>query len=195
MPRATTGALILPEYVVVERGGIRFGVVSVLDPAMRIVTMNAEDGGLYTVADPVATLREVIPRLRREAQTVVLVGHLGEATTETVLREVRGIDIAVVGHTYRNLQADHSALAEELLRFVEQGGQNSNDYVENLLIPLGIHDLDPFPMLIWGPDYARYRRSPQFNDFIRKSGALAYWQTQGFPAQCRPAENEGFECD
>jgi len=103
--RDTTGTLLLPEYLVVERGGIRFGIVSVLDPAMRIVTMNGEDG-LYAVADPVATLREVIPRLREEAQTIVLVGHLGEATTETVLREVRGIDIAVVGHTYRNLSAE-----------------------------------------------------------------------------------------
>ncbi|MFO7609104.1 MAG: multiheme c-type cytochrome [Candidatus Krumholzibacteriia bacterium] len=100
--RDTTGALILPEYLVVERGGIRFGIVSVLDPSQRIVTLTGEEGA-YVVADPVATLREVLPRLRREAQTVVLVGHLGEATTETVLREVKGIDLAVVGHTFRNL--------------------------------------------------------------------------------------------
>lgn len=100
--RDTTGTLILPEYLVVERGGIRFGIVSVLDPALRIVTLTGEEGA-FTVADPVATLRELLPRLRAQAQTVVLVGHLGEATTDAVLREVEGIDLAVIGHTFRNL--------------------------------------------------------------------------------------------
>lgn len=100
--RDTTGTLLLPEYLVVERGGIKFGVVSVLDPSLRIITMQGEEGG-YQVDDPVATLRELIPRMRKEVQTVVLVGHLGEATTEALLKEVKGIDVAVIGHTYRNL--------------------------------------------------------------------------------------------
>ena len=100
--RDTTGALILPEYLVVERGGVRFGLISVLDPSLRIVTLTGDEDQ-FTVADPVATLRELIPRVRKEAQTIVLVGHLGEATTETILREVKGIDLAVLGHTFRNL--------------------------------------------------------------------------------------------
>ena len=100
--RDSTGALLVPEYLVVERGGVRFGVVSVLDPALRIITLTGEEQG-FAVADPVATLRELLPRVRREADTVVLVGHLGEATTQTVIQEVKGIDIAVLGHTYRNL--------------------------------------------------------------------------------------------
>lgn len=92
--------LLLPEYVVVERGGVRFGIVSVLDPKKRIVTMTAADER-FEVDDPVATLRTVIPRLREECDTVVLLGHLGDGVTEKALREVRGIDVAVMGHTHR----------------------------------------------------------------------------------------------
>ncbi|HPF69079.1 MAG TPA: multiheme c-type cytochrome [Candidatus Krumholzibacteria bacterium] len=103
--RDTTGALVVPEFLVVERGGIRFGLVSVLDPAQRIMTLTGEEGR-YVVADPVQTLREVIPRIRQQAQTIVLLGHLGDTTTETVIREVKGIDIAVIGHTFRNLTAE-----------------------------------------------------------------------------------------
>lgn len=100
--RDTTGALIVPEYLVVERGGVTFGLISVLDPSLRIVTLTGDEA-FFTVADPVATLRELIPRVRKEARTIVLVGHLGESTTETILREVKGIDLAVLGHTFRNL--------------------------------------------------------------------------------------------
>ena len=96
-----TGELLLPEYLVVERGGIRFGLVSVLDPSFKIITMTSDDGD-YEVLDPVATLRELIPRMREEVDTVVLIGHLGDSQTDALIREVKGIDVSVTGHTYRN---------------------------------------------------------------------------------------------
>lgn len=96
---------------------------------------------------------------------------------------------------YLDLGADHTQLAEEILRFADLSGKSSAGYLENLLIPLGAYDLSPFPMLIWGPDYAGYRRSPQFDRFIRQSGVLDYWLAHGFPSWCRPAGDDGFECD
>ncbi|MCP4573038.1 MAG: hypothetical protein GY838_11845 [bacterium] len=92
--------LLLPEFLVVERGGVRFGIVSVLDPNKRIITMSS-DAESFEVDDPVVTLRTVLPRLREQCDTVVLLGHLGNGVTEEVVREVRGIDLAVMGHTYR----------------------------------------------------------------------------------------------
>jgi len=94
---------------------------------------------------------------------------------------------------YRNLEADHSQLVGEILRFADL--EKSTGYLENLLMPLGAYDLAPFSMLIWGPDYAGYRRSPQFDNYIRQSGVLDYWQAHGFPPQCRAAGEGGFECD
>ncbi|PIV80246.1 hypothetical protein COW53_10785 [bacterium CG17_big_fil_post_rev_8_21_14_2_50_64_8] len=96
-----TGELILPAYLIFERGGIKFGVVSVLDPAKKIITMSEKDD-TFQVDDPVAVLRELVPRLREKVQTVILLGHLGDSLTDTVVKEVKGIDISVTGHSFRN---------------------------------------------------------------------------------------------
>jgi len=101
----STGELVCPEYLVVERGGIRFGIVSVLDPSHHIFTMTTQEEE-FEVADPVATLRELLPRVREKADTIVLLGHLGDTRTEAVLGEVNGIDVAVVGHSRRNVDTE-----------------------------------------------------------------------------------------
>ena len=102
---AKSGELVAPEFLVVERGGMRFGIVSVLDPSQRIITMTPQEEE-FTVADPVATLRELVPRIRKEADTIVLVGHLGDSGTEAAVREVAGIDISVTGHSHRNISTE-----------------------------------------------------------------------------------------
>lgn len=98
-----SGQLILPEYLVVEKNGIKFGLVSVLGQNHKIITMTSTDSGLE-VKDPVAVLRDVLPRMRKEVDTVVLLGHLGEGDTDTLIREVKGIDICIMGHTHRTLK-------------------------------------------------------------------------------------------
>jgi len=103
---ADTGELILPEFLVIERSGIRFGVCSVLDPGQKIISMDANDRE-YRVDDPVSTLRSLLPRLREQCDTVVLLSHLGDRGTEAIVREVQGIDLAVVGHTFRTYNREH----------------------------------------------------------------------------------------
>ena len=100
-----TGELILPEYKVVERSGIRYGIVSVLDPRYKIITMSNQEEN-FVVDDPIPVLRELLPRLRKEADTIVLLAHLGEQQSEVLLKEVKGIDMCVVGHTSRNINAE-----------------------------------------------------------------------------------------
>ncbi len=102
---AGTGELILPEYTIVERAGIKYGIVSVLDPGRKIITMTAEEDA-FQVDDPVATMRDLLPRLRKEADTILLLSHLGEQKTEELIKEVRGIDMCVIGHTSRNISAE-----------------------------------------------------------------------------------------
>jgi 2',3'-cyclic-nucleotide 2'-phosphodiesterase (5'-nucleotidase family) len=101
--QTASGELILPEYLVVERNEIKYGIISVLDPALKILTMTADDPGLE-VLDPVPVLRELLPKVRKEADTIILLGHLGDATTEVVVKEVKGIDICVIGHSFRAIQ-------------------------------------------------------------------------------------------
>lgn len=101
----TTGQLILPPWLVVQKGGVKFGLVSVLDPADPIITMTAQDEA-YQVDDPVAALRTVLPELRKQAQTVILLSHLDLPRTESLLKDVTGIDVAVVGHTHQALPGE-----------------------------------------------------------------------------------------
>jgi 2',3'-cyclic-nucleotide 2'-phosphodiesterase (5'-nucleotidase family) len=100
-----TGELIVPEYLVIERNGIKFGIISVLDPGQKIITMTSNDPGLE-IQEPIPVLRELIPRVRKEADTIILLGHLGDRNTELLVREVKGIDICVMGHTFKNLKAE-----------------------------------------------------------------------------------------
>lgn len=49
-------------------------------------------------------------------------------------------------------------------------------------------------LLLWTKPLAWLRRDPAFQDHLRDSGILAYWQRHGFPTQCRP-DGDGAACD
>ncbi|MBU8870601.1 MAG: hypothetical protein KOO60_07045 [Gemmatimonadales bacterium] len=100
-----TGELILPEYLIVEKNDIKFGIISVLDPIRKIVTMSNKDPE-FEIQDPIAVLRELVPRVREEADIILLLGHLGDKKHETAVKEVKGIGICVNGHTHRNLTTE-----------------------------------------------------------------------------------------
>ncbi len=117
---AATGELLLPEYIVVERGGLRFGICSVLDPSYRIVSMAARDIE-YQVDDPAAALRDLLPRLRQKCDTVVLLSHLGDQGSERLLAELGGVDIAVLGHLYRPLTQERIINDAIVLAAVHEG--------------------------------------------------------------------------
>lgn len=42
-------------------------------------------------------------------------------------------------------------------------------------------------LLLWTKDLAFLRRDPAFQDYLRRTGILAYWRQHGFPPQCRPS--------
>ncbi|NIA28059.1 MAG: hypothetical protein GWP02_08385 [Desulfobulbaceae bacterium] len=49
--------------------------------------------------------------------------------------------------------------------------------------------------ILWHPDAAEFRGTPQFKRLIRNLGILDYWLERGFPSQCRPLGDNDFECD
>jgi TolB-like protein/Tfp pilus assembly protein PilF len=96
----------------------------------------------------------------------------------------------------RNPDADHSALVRELRVFLATHEEVSGPYLGGLLVPLGIFDVaTPTGTMLWGPDFRTYRQSQNFKSMIRDSGVHAYWQTQGFPPNCKPLAADDFECD
>ncbi len=96
---------------------------------------------------------------------------------------------------FRNLDRDHGEMVAELKAFLSARPPDPASYVEALLIPLGDHDATPVFFLLWNPEYARYRGSPQFSRYMRQAGVLDYWREHGFPAQCRPVREEDFTCN
>jgi TolB-like protein/Tfp pilus assembly protein PilF len=96
---------------------------------------------------------------------------------------------------FRNLDRDHSALAADLVAFAGDSLE-SRPYLPDLLIPLGAYELRSLsPHLIWSDQFAGYRRTPQFRQFVRDSGVLDYWQAHGFPPQCRAVAAQDFACN
>jgi TolB-like protein len=49
--------------------------------------------------------------------------------------------------------------------------------------------------ILWHPDSAEFRGTPQFKRLIRNLGIYDYWLERGFPSQCRPLGDDDFECD
>jgi adenylate cyclase len=96
---------------------------------------------------------------------------------------------------FRELDGDHAELLAELLEFRSTRPVDAASFADLLIVPLGAFDVLPeYPMLVWGPEYAGYRRSPQFRRFMRNSGALDYWREHGYPPQCQPVGDDDFEC-
>lgn len=114
------GELILPEFRVVTKNGIRFGIVSVLDPSQKIISMNPDEGE-YRIDDPLTTLREVLPRLRKQCDSVVLIAHTGEDVAANLASELVGIDIILVGHTFKSLETERIVHDAVMLAAVHEG--------------------------------------------------------------------------
>jgi TolB-like protein len=101
---------------------------------------------------------------------------------------------------FRRPDEDHGELIAELRNFARATpGRGVNPY-SALVVPIGVFEASPYPILLWGADYARYRRSPEFKAYIRDSGVDAYWREHGFPPQGKPrgpqnSENADFECE
>jgi TolB-like protein/DNA-binding winged helix-turn-helix (wHTH) protein len=50
-------------------------------------------------------------------------------------------------------------------------------------------------LLIWTRDLPALRRAPAFQEYLRESGILEYWNVHGFPPQCRARAGGGADCD
>jgi 5'-nucleotidase len=107
---------ILHPYLVIERGGLRFGIIGLIGyDAFKY----ASDPGGVTFDDPIATAQKTADHLRQQEKVDVVIvlshggvvkGDDGQFAGEDVnlLKAVPGIDIVVGGHT-------HTALTQPLM--------------------------------------------------------------------------------
>ncbi len=77
-------------------GGLKVAVIALLGQP-ELASARPPEGAEITVKDPLETARELVGRLHRKADLVVLMSQMGTGATDQVIREVPGIDVALYG--------------------------------------------------------------------------------------------------
>lgn len=110
-----TGRELCPPYRIVNRNGIRFALFGLVTDTTRTYPA-AEEG--VEILDPVEVARNLVAQLRREADVVILLSHLGIEVDRELAATVPGIDVIIGGHS-------HTRLAQP--QFVEWRGKDGHN--------------------------------------------------------------------
>ena len=84
----------LAAYIVKNEDGVRLAILGVTIPNNYTATK-----GALTMSDPIACAAEWVPKLRKEADVVMVLSHLGYDQDLKLAAQVPGIDIIVGGHS------------------------------------------------------------------------------------------------
>ncbi len=94
-----SGLDILKPYVIKELAGVRIAIIGVVTEDTPATTHPRNVRGLKF--EPVTdTIKKYLPLLRRQADVVVVLSHIGFATDRTLAEQVPGIDVIVGGHSH-----------------------------------------------------------------------------------------------
>jgi 5'-nucleotidase / UDP-sugar diphosphatase len=131
---------VIRRYVVIERGGIRFGIFGLLGKEALLYT----SGGAVTFSDPIETAREMVKVLREteKVEVVICISHGGlekgkdgaftDGDDVRLARAVPGIDVLVGGHSHTPLQK--AIIVNDRTPVVQAGknGENLGELVVTL---------------------------------------------------------------
>jgi adenylate cyclase len=99
-----------------------------------------------------------------------------------------------------NPNVDRTEAVAAFDRWVKRENIDVNE-LDPMLIVFGAYDRATheservFIFSIWLPEFAEFRQSPHFKRVISEFDMLPFWQSHGFPPQCRPIGDQDFECD
>lgn len=94
-----TGKLAVPAYKVYDFRGAKIAVFGLTVPSPEYQA--AKEG--LDFPDPFETAKKLVPELRKHADIVIALSHLGSADDERLAKEVPGIDVIVGGHSHARL--------------------------------------------------------------------------------------------
>ena len=129
---------VIRPYLVIERGGIRFGLFGVLGKEAIIYT----NGGAVTFADAHEAAREIVTVLREAEKVDVVIalshggvekgkdGSISDGDDIRLAKDVPGIDVVIGGHSHTELQ---KAIIVNGRTPVVQTGKESNNLGELVL--------------------------------------------------------------
>lgn len=93
------GKTIFPAWELFERGGVKIAVIGIMGKnAYQAIADKSRKG--ISILDPAATLKVMIPQVRKHADVVIVLSHTGHEEEVALAREVPGIDLIVGGHSH-----------------------------------------------------------------------------------------------
>jgi len=123
------GGRVFPEYVVIEKDGVRFGVTGVTRPSYYedAEASDPDVGKGFTFEDPQAALERVVPELAQKSDMVIVLFHDNLSEVLRMSGEIHGIDVSVAGHNpgYSS-RPDSTASGAWVIR---PGGRGQHVYV------------------------------------------------------------------
>ena len=95
----------LAQRYVIRRleSGLRVAIFGLTTPEVTTIVAVRPNAGV-AVGDPVAVARKLVPELRRQADLVIAVTHLGVNDDQRLAARVPGIDLIVGGHSHTPLR-------------------------------------------------------------------------------------------
>jgi hypothetical protein len=121
--KSAGGPLIFPSYSIVEAGGLKLGITSVVGSATKVVTMSATPDE-FLVDAPRDALDKVLPELRKKCDVLVLLAQMTSTETRELLvglGDAAGIDICIEGQDVRQYRRLNKVGNTALLAANNQG--------------------------------------------------------------------------
>jgi 5'-nucleotidase/UDP-sugar diphosphatase len=97
------GFASLRPYLIREVGGIKVAIVGVVTEDTPVATHPRNVAGLK-FQPPAATLARCLPELRRQADVVIVLSHIGYAADRKLAEQAPGIDIIIGGHSHTRVE-------------------------------------------------------------------------------------------
>lgn len=94
-----SGKLLLPPYAIYDFEGAKIAVFGLTTPSPEYKA--AKDG--LDFLDPCETAKKLVPELKKRADIVIALSHLGSAEDEKLAKAAPGIDVIVGGHSHARL--------------------------------------------------------------------------------------------
>ncbi len=96
--RLFAGELRTQPYTVKDVGGRKIAVAGVIGTETATAWLQSQPAGTAEVQDEAEVLRTLVPELRKQADVVIVMAHVGMQRARFLASQVPGIDLMLVGH-------------------------------------------------------------------------------------------------
>jgi len=93
----------LKPYVIKERKGVKVAIVGVVTEDVPISTHPKNVAGLKFIS-PIDTVEKYIPELKKNADLIIVLSHIGHPVDRILAERVKGIDVIVGGHSHTKVE-------------------------------------------------------------------------------------------